>query len=360
MLLLNAKNPLLSEMKASIENILRVDNQATSTLSLTDALRHDILKTLITYSDKIPHPASGASPVNGEVSGTLSRWQILAYVAGIDLTIAKWFESHLDALSILHEIDYAKANQGLWAVWAAEGNPIRYEQGKVSGIKAWCSGANMVDHGLITYRNANGHAQLLIVDMSQSGIEIDNEQWQAVGMQATDTAILQFHEVAAAQVGTANAYLERVGFWHGAAGVAACWYGATAYLADYLISAYQQKPNDYKAMYLGKISTALAVTQQYFYYVADLIDSQPQLSHELAIRQLRSQVEQVARQVMDIVGQALGAAPFCRHAHFARLSADLPVFIRQNHGAFDLQKIGELAGVLSNDLTNGQDSIWQL
>ena len=360
MLALDTKNSLLSEMKASIENILRVDNQAISTLSLTDALRHDILKTLITYGDKIPHPASGASPVNGEVSGTLSRWQILAYVAGIDLTIAKWFESHLDALSILYEVGYGKADQGLWAVWAAEGNPIGYEQGKASGTKAWCSGANIVDHGLITYRNANDQAQLLVVDMRQSGIEIDNKEWQAVGMQATDTATLQFHEVSAIQVGRANEYLERVGFWHGAAGVAACWYGATAYLADYLISAYQQKPNDYKAMYLGQISTALAVTQQYFHYVADLIDSQPQLSHELAIRQLRSQVEKVARQVMDMVGQALGAAPFCRHAHFARLSADLPVFIRQSHGAFDLQKIGELAGALSNDLTNGQDNIWQL
>ena len=360
MLLLNAKNPLLSEMKVSIENNLLADNQAVSTLSLTDTLRHDILKTLITYSDKIPHPASGASPINSEVSSTLSRWQVLAYVAGIDLTIAKWFESHLDALSILYEVGYGKADQGLWAVWAAEGNPIGYEQGKVSGTKAWCSGANIVDHGLITYRNANDQAQLLVVDMSQSGIEIDNEEWQAVGMQATDTATLQFHEVSAIQVGKANEYLDRVGFWHGAAGVAACWYGATAYLADYLISAYQQKPNDYKAMYLGQISTALAVTQQYFHYVADLIDSQPQLSHELAIRQLRSQVEKVALQVMDMVGQALGAAPFCRHAHFARLSADLPVFIRQSHGAFDMQKIGELASALSNDSTNGQDNIWQL
>ena len=360
MLPLDATNPLLSEIKASIDNIIRTDNQTIRTLGLTDALRHDILKALITYSEKVPHPASGATNVNGAISSTLIRWQILAYVAGIDLTIAKWFESHLDALSILYEVGYAKADQGLWAVWAAEGNPIGYEQGKVSGTKAWCSGANIVDRALMTYRDKNGQSQLLIVDMQQTGIEIDNEEWQAVGMQATDTATLKFHEVSATQVGRANKYLERVGFWHGAAGVAACWYGATAYLADYLISAYEQKPNNYKAMYLGQISTALAVTQRYFYYVTDLIDSQPQLSHELPIRQLRLQVEKVARQVMEVVGQALGAAPFCRNAHFARLSVDLPVFIRQSHGAFDLQKIGELTGILANDLTDGQDNIWQL
>lgn len=360
--LLDRKIPLLSEIKASVENIICADNQTVNTLVLTDTLRHDILKALIAYSEKIPHPASGASNINSTVSSTLIRWQILSYVAGVDLTIAKWFESHLDALSILHEVGYGGVDQGLWAVWAAESHsdPIRYEQGKIVGTKEWCSGANMVDHALMTYRNTADESQLIIVDMHQSGIEIDNEEWQAVGMQATDTATLQFHEVPASQVGKANAYLERVGFWHGAAGVAACWHGATVYLASYLISAYHQKPNHYKAMYIGQISTALAVTQQYFYHVADLIDNQPQISHELAIRQLRSQVEKVARQVMEIVGQALGAAPFCRNSHFARLSADLPVFIRQSHGAFDLQKIGELCSVLANNSTDRQNNIWQL
>jgi len=225
-----------------------------------------------------------------------------------------------------------------------------------------------VNHGLLTYRDEDGQSQLLIVDMQQVGIAIDNSEWQAVGMQATDTATVQFHEVAASNVGAPNAYLDRVGFWHGAAGVAACWYGAAAALAAYLIEAYQHKPNDYKAMYLGQISTALAITQQYFHHVAELIDTQPQDSHELAIRQLRAQVEQTARLVIDTVGQALGAAPFCRNAHFARLSADLAVFIRQSHGAFDIQKIGELTSQLANQsandsadsLTARQDNIWQL
>ena len=382
MLALEAKNPLLSDIKSAIENIIFTGNQAngsvvsTNIISITDELRHEILKILVSYSDKIPHPAS-AIEGNRENksrthSRTLMRWQILAYVASIDLTIAKWFESHLDALSILHELGYEQAAQGLWAVWAAEGHPLSYRQGKANGTKAWCSGANIVDHGLMTYRDEHGQAQLLIVDMQQDGIKIDNSAWQAVGMQATDTATIHFDEVVASNVGAANAYLERVGFWHGAAGIAACWYGAAACLASYLISAYQQKPNDYKAMYLGRIGMALAVTQQYFYHVAELIDTEPTQSHELAIRQLRSNVEQVAREVIEVVGQALGAAPFCNNVHFARLSADLSVFIRQSHGAFDLQKIGELSSMLASesastltnddtsDFINRQRNIWQL
>jgi len=45
------------------------------------------------------------------------------------------------------------------------------------------------------------------------------------------------------------------------------------------------------------------------------------------------------------VGRALGATPFCRNSHFARLSADLPVFLRQSHAERDLAELGrQLAG----------------
>ena len=351
--MLDIKNAVLRDMKNAVGMIISADNQAISTLNMTDKLRHDILDCLITYGHKIPHPASG---------NTISRWQILGYVASIDLTIAKWFESHLDALSILYEVGYSETTDGLWAVWASEGhpNPIRYQQGTISGVKAWCSGANMVSHGLMTYRDTNNDAQLVIINMSEDGVKRDNSGWQAVGMQATDTATITFEQVAAHNVGMGNAYLDRVGFWHGAAGVAACWYGAAACVAGYLLTAQQTKPNDFKAMYLGQISTSLATTQQYFHHVAHLIDTQPQLCHELAIRQLRAYVEQVARIMIETVGQALGAAPFCGNAHFARLSADLAVFIRQSHGAHDLQKIGELTSELAKKQDYEQDNIWQL
>ena len=369
------KNGLLARIKASVEALLPITqyNKRCDTFNMTDDIRQKVLQVLVTFSDEIPHPAqvstdaSNLESVNKQKqnnedqnknteSSTLLRWQVLAYISGIDLTLAKWFESHLDALSILYELGHGETQQGLWAVWAAEGhpNPIRYQDGKISGSKSWCSGAHIVDYVLMTYRDEQGKSQLLTVAMNQSGIDIDNSAWQAVGMQATDTATVTFDHVAATQVGTPNAYLDRVGFWHGAAGVAACWYGATASLASYLIESYQQKPNDYKAMYLGQISSDLAVSRQYLHQVAYLIDSQPEDNHELAIRQLRTNIEQLARQVIETVGQALGAAPFCGNAHFATLSADLTVFIRQSHGAFDLQRIGELTSF------QAEGNIWQL
>ncbi|NEU32774.1 acyl-CoA dehydrogenase, partial [bacterium LRH843] len=135
--------------------------------------------------------------------------------------------------------------------------------------------------------------------------------------------------------------LDRVGFWHGAAGVAACWYGAAVRLVDELQQSCLKTPNPFKKMYLGRLVTRLAVTRQYFQYIAQLIDSQPKLSHERDVRILRAQAEQSCLEVIEGVGKALGARPFCEQATFASLMADLPVFIRQSHAAFDDEQIAE-------------------
>jgi hypothetical protein len=47
--------------------------------------------------------------------------------------------------------------------------------------------------------------------------------------------------------------------------------------------------------------------------------------------------------VLDECGRALGAAAYCRDAHFARMAADLPVFVRQSHGERDFAALGEKA-----------------
>ncbi len=46
--------------------------------------------------DRLPMPGSGA---------TRERWQVLAAVAEFDLSLAKLYEGHTDALAILDELD---------------------------------------------------------------------------------------------------------------------------------------------------------------------------------------------------------------------------------------------------------------
>ena len=307
----------------------------TSPLELQEKIHHTLME-LVEISAQVPYPASG---------DTLKRWQILSQVSANNLSLGKLFESHLDALAILHELNIPVMKNGLWAVWAAEGGPrpLKLEAGNLTGIKPWCSASVWVQHGLLTYRDEQQQSQLLILDLQQEGIQHYQDAWQAVGMQHTLTARLELDRVEVEKVAAPDAYLDRPGFWHGAAGVAACWYGATVRLAEYLRQTFLVKPHAYKAMYLGEISRELLATQALFYQVAELIDQQPQYSHELNIRSLRAQVEATALNVLTHVGKALGAAPYCEHPHFARLAADLPVFIRQSHAAFDLERIGELS-----------------
>ena len=44
--------------------------------------------------------------------------------------------------------------------------------------------------------------------------------------------------------------------------------------------------------------------------------------------------------VLGEVGRALGAAPFCRDARFARMAADLPVYLRQSGADRDADALG--------------------
>jgi hypothetical protein len=52
-------------------------------------------------------------------------------------------------------------------------------------------------------------------------------------------------------------------------------------------------------------------------------------------------VEVAVDSVLAHVGRGLGATPFCRDSHFARLAADLPVFVRQSHAEKDLAQLGQ-------------------
>ena len=51
--------------------------------------------------------------------------------------------------------------------------------------------------------------------------------------------------------------------------------------------------------------------------------------------------------------RALGAGPLCRDAHFARLAADLPVFLRQSHAERD-------QAVLGGIVAGAEDHPWAL
>lgn len=286
--------------------------------------------------DRLPRPG------NGE---TLRRWQALATVAGADLSLLKLYEGHTNALAILAELE-GEALPGPWAVWAADplGTGMQLtarEAGwvRISGNKPWCSGAAVVQHALLTVKDEQQRPQLVAVTLDQAGVRIGRSGWNAVGMAATSSVQVDFDHALARCIGGPGEYLERPGYWHAGAGIAACWYGAASRLASYLRNGHIDNPH--AMAHLGAVDAALAGAAGALRECAGWIDENPAAPSELAARRVRAQVEGAVEAVQWHVGRALGDTPFFHDRRFARLAADLPVFLRQSHGERDLAHLGQ-------------------
>jgi hypothetical protein len=298
-------------------------------------------------------------PGRGE---TATRWRGLAAVAACDLSLAKLYEGHTDALAILAELQRAElADDGSWAVWAAEppnGKLIAHAAGgdalTLDGIKPWCPGAPHVTHALVTAWRGDDPV-LAAVELSQPSVSVETGNCQAAGMRATGASEVRFDGARAVQIGEAGAYLARPGFWHGGAGIAACWYGCAAALAAILRNSVKQKNDPHACAHLGAADAELSAVAALLRETATWIDEHPRDDAQQCALRVRVAVEQAAGQVMDHVSRALGAMPFCTDAWFAHVIADLPVFLRQSHAERDECALGQT-------LLDGDDAgeLWKL
>ncbi|MCO8161869.1 acyl-CoA dehydrogenase [Pseudomonas sp. 21LCFQ010] len=289
--------------------------------------------------DQLPLPASGQ---------TLARWQALAEVAGHSLGLCKLYEGHTDALAIIQELDApAVPNGSTWGMWAAEPPQARLRVSaagaglRVDGLKAWCSGAAVLSHALVTAWDEQGCQQLVAVPLAQTGVQVTDDGWHAVGMAATASVEVRFDQASGWAVGGPGDYLQRPGFWQGAIGIAACWYGAASALALSLPAQLSTRPEPHGLAHLGAVDAALSSASLVLQDAAKQLDDRTVNNYELLARRSRASVENTVETVIQHVGRALGAGPYCKDAGFARMAADLPVFIRQSHAERDLATLGE-------------------
>jgi len=307
----------------------------------------DCLRALVEAGlDRLPLPGSGR---------TLERFQRLAEVGGHDLGLCKLFEGHTDALAIIEQLGGSPTPGSTWGMWAAEPPQARVNVSPAGhmvalhGRKAWCSGAAVLSHALLTAWDSDDQQQLVAVALDQPGVTVTEQGWQAVGMAATGSVEVLFDGAEAQAIGNPGDYLQRPGFWQGGIGIAACWYGAARQIADALRIQCEQRPEPHALAHLGAVDSALQAAADVLRFSALHIDAHPEDNAELLARRARAVVEQSAEQVMREVGRALGAGPFCKDRHFARLSADLPVFLRQSHAERDLAALGQLLAGQSSE-----------
>ena len=357
--MLNSADQLAGDSAAKKRQALL--GQASTCASLPGGLA-EVFRQLTEQSlADLPQPGSGR---------TLVRWQAFADVAAHDLSLVKLFEGHNDALAIQRELcpDVLIPAGTTWGVWAAEPPDARvlltWDAGNnavLHGRKSWCSGARTVSHALVTAWDADGSGPWLVaIKLDQPGVQVTDQGWQAVGMAGSGSVDVEFHGATGHGVGSAGSYLSRPGFWHGGAGIAVCWFGGALALAHSLRRALAGQENfantpghAIRAIALGRVDVALQQTAAMLRQAAVWIDQHPQDDARAVALRVRLSAEQCAAGVLQQVGQALGAGPFCRDAQFARMAADLPVFLRQSGADRDFKALGEAAA------TNG-DGAWNL
>lgn len=309
------------------------------TAALGQALRELVAAGL----DCLPQPGDGA---------TLDRWRALARVAARDLGLCKLYEGHTDALAILHELGAdAPPPDSTWGTWAAEPPDARVhlngrttsQDVRLDGRKAWCSGARVLSHALLTAWAEDGSQQLVAVALHQPGVAFEDGVWHACGMGTTGSHSVLFDQARGHCVGPADGYLHRPGFWHGGAGIAACWFGATQALAEALRRRCAEQGEPHALAHLGAVDAQLYAAGCALADAAEWIDAHPLEDAEHIARRLRAVVEAAAEATLLHVGHALGAAPYCLDPHLARLLADLPVYLRQSHAERDLAALGQVA-----------------
>ena len=293
---------------------------------------------------------------------TARRWHLLRTLARWDVAVGRLVEAHLDATAILAELGGAPAAgparaDRVWAVWAAEppDGPVVARQDAdgwtLTGRKPWCSAAAFATDALVTAR-AGDDRRLFAVDVAAARAagraRTSPGGWAAAGMAQTSTWPLDLDGVPATPVGGVRGYLDRPGFWHGAAGVAACWLGgADAVLAPLVARAVSGRLDPHGLAHLGAADAAVHAAAALLDTVAARVDADPldaAGTAQVDARRVRAAVEHAATTALDRTGRALGAAPLCLDAGHARAVEDLTVYLRQSHAERDLEALGTLVG----------------
>lgn len=320
---------------------------ATSVLAVRPDLADPVARTagwaraaLAAGNLDLPLPGRGA---------TAQRFAALADIGGVDLDLARLAEAHTDAVAIRADLGAAEDDGLLWGVWAA--NPpvdplLAYPDAGdwlLDGTKPWCSGAGCCDQALVTARTDDGY-RLFAVDLDQPGVHPVDGTWPAAAMQGSDSRSVRFDQVPAIAVGGPQDYLDRPGFWHGAVGVAAVWWGAAREVARAMAAADARRPlNPHALAHAGAADAALSAAAAVLAAAAAAFDVDPHDragSARLTSMRARAVVERTATEVVERTGRALGAAPLALDPAHGRRVADLGLYLRQSHAERDLEELG--------------------
>ena len=302
----------------------------------------------------------------GDVPGLLALLRLLYATGRRDLPLGRLFEGHVDALQIITR--YGTDEQAAAAcraaragaafgVWNADlrGEDLRLEHGRLSGGKAFASGAGVISHALVTLDRPVGR-QLLLIDLALTPPAIDRSVWRVVGMQRSETHVVRWRDApvdAAAEIGAPGDYVREPWFTGGALRFAAVQAGGIAALLDHsrdhlLATGRAQDPH--QAGRLARLyglaqAAAAAVREAATGWFADPAARLP------LVAAARAAVYEAGGTALTIAQDAVGVQGMFVDHPLAAAVTDLSVYLRQPGP--DTQRMTVGAAVAAGDLAAG-------
>ncbi len=281
------------------------------------------------------------------------RWLALHDLAmRHEVALARLCEAHLDATAILAEAGLAPRDGVLYGVWASVrpgGRDVRLLDDRIDGTKPFCSGIGIVDRALIDADAPDGR-QLVDADValawdggttwrSRTTSSSATVDWHHPGLQRCNTGEVVLDGVTDLRlVGPPGWYLDRVGFWHGACGPAACWAGGAAGLLRHAT------PGDdpFRSAAVGELDAHAWAMRAVLQQAGDEADHLPDdvAAARMRARRTRHAIHELATRVLDRFARTWGPRPLVSTPGVAQRVADVEIYLRQHHDIRDLAELG--------------------
>lgn len=296
-----------------------------------------------------PFPPSFGGSDLGEADQQNTLCSILRSIGGADLSVARLFEGHVNAVKLVSRYgtalqieslaDSVKSGK-LSGVWGAEdaGGLRRVRHGEswsLQGRKILASGAGSTERPLITVGSPDGHILYLL--NLEPGERSDTTSWKALGMKASASGTIDLTGMIVGpseQIGVAGDYMRQPSFSGGAWRFCAAQLGAMERLTDLYCAQLRARGRDRDPYQLARVAQCTAACRTALFWVEEasrqLADESLEPAAVVAFANLTRMVtERAALDVMECVQRGTGLAGFMRPDPIERICRDLATYLRQ-------------------------------
>lgn len=314
----------------------------------------------------------------------LALLNILKNIGRGNLVMGRVLEGHINAQILISQFGNDRQKKtfakdafdgrlfGVWNTQAQDGtslSKVKKDMYHLTGSKTFATGTDYVSRPIVTAARKDGSWQMCVVPLDELSTSSDSSWWNPMGMKASRSFKMTFFKTQIPKInllGSAGEYYQQPGFSGGAIRFAAVQLGAAEQLLDetrkYLKSLNRMDDPSQK-MRLGQMAIAVESGNQWLNAAALKLDrymEKPAVSEGesfiIYANMMRSAVEQICTDVMNLCQKCVGARGLNKPYHFERIIRDLSTYLRQPAPDAALADVGR--HVLQSDISAGE--IWNL